>query len=72
MERDLIDIQTVGVVLCIAVEVCPTPGKLLPRAKIERTLISINRAICCGMAAFLLGTTFTGQRRAAPRSRRML
>jgi hypothetical protein len=31
MECDSIDIQAVGVVLTIAVEGCPTPGKLLWR-----------------------------------------
>jgi hypothetical protein len=44
----------------------------IPRAKIERTLIRTKRAMSCSMTAFLLGTTFTGQRQAAPRSRRMI
>lgn len=44
----------------------------ITRAKIGRTLISTRRAMSCSMAAFLLGTTFTGQRQAAPRSRRIL
>jgi hypothetical protein len=42
------------------------------RAKIGRTLISTKRVMSCSMTAFLLGTTFTGQHQAAPRSRRML